>query len=148
MSCPLFLELPPELTATDLLKTLRAAGIVPVPCPHRKGRQEWVCARGRVSFRLSVYSANGHNRATFSADLSGWTWWNFPIVWLLSIPFTRREVKLQRDAFFALRRVGAIRLFGGDVLGLRHYGSPPRTAVAGLPATHPQRKTTNSLPKP
>ena len=45
-------------------------------------------------------------------------------MWLLAIPRTGRESQLQRDAYFALRDIGAVRIVGGDVLGLDDEAAP------------------------
>ena len=45
-------------------------------------------------------------------------------MWLLSIPFTSREIQLQRDAYIALRGMGARRVGGGDMLGLDEEAAP------------------------
>jgi len=118
VSCPLLLELPPDVTASNVLETLQSAGIAPVRCAHHNGHAAWICRRGPVSFRLVAYDVEGRTHVWFTADLTGWRWWNFPVMWLLAIRYTSREIQLQRDAYFALRAIGAARLVGGDVLGL------------------------------
>ena len=118
MSCPLFIEFPSDVTPSRVLDVLRSAGIS-VRSLDDHGRSEWICRRGPVSFHLGIYENEGRRRASFAAHLSGWRWWNFPVMWLLAVPYTGREIRLQRDAFFALREIGAVRRGGGgDVLML------------------------------
>lgn len=124
MSCPLFIELPTDVTSSRVLEALRSTGIGAAPCAGHNGRAAWICRRGPVSLHLAMYDADGKTYATFSADLSRWRWWNFPIMWLLSIPFTGREIQLQRDAYSSLCGIGATRVGGGDVLGLHEEAGP------------------------
>lgn len=124
MSCPLFIELPSVLGAARVLGVLKSVGVAAERCADHMGREAWVCRRGSVSFHLALFDVDGVKHASFSADLSRWRWWNFPIMWLLSIPSTGREIQLQRDAYFALRDVGARRVGGGDVLGLDEEVAP------------------------
>jgi hypothetical protein len=95
----------------DLISRLDAAGIAselrsldPVT-----GRAEYICHRGRASFSLGVFPdpVAGESIMMFTADRTGWRWWNFPLLWLVSIPFTPRELRLQRDADSILRSLGA-----------------------------------------
>lgn len=118
MSCPLFIELPPDVTSSRVLEVLGSAGITLASCTDRNGHTAWICRRDPVSFHLEMYDVDGRTHAEFGADLSDWRWWNFPVMWLLSIPFTGREIQLQRDAYFALRDIGASRVGGGDWLCL------------------------------
>jgi hypothetical protein len=100
-----------------VLAGLERAGILVVPC--RQGtcadKAQYICRRGWVSFALSAYPGQDPDEllVSFTADLSRWRWWNFPILWLASIPLTPWEIRLQRDAYEALRALGAKWLGGG-----------------------------------
>jgi len=74
----------------DLLAALGRAGIrvAPHPRPRPGSADRYICRRGWASFELSAFPEPGRDLdIVFSADLSRWRWWNFPLLWLASLPF-------------------------------------------------------------
>lgn len=122
MSCPLMLEMA-DSPFDVIINALQGAGIRVERPPQWRidaPEAELICRRGRVSFALSMRRGLGQHplSVTFSADLSKWRWWSFPVMWLLGIPFAGQEIRLQTDVYRVLRGMGATRVGGGDVLGL------------------------------
>lgn len=122
MSCPLTLEMS-DRPFDMIVDALQGAGIHVMQLPQEQSdtrKTELICRRGMVSFAMSLRRGPDQQplSVTFSADLSKWRWWNFPVMWLLAFPFTGQETRLQRDAYNLLRGMGATRVRGGDVLCL------------------------------
>jgi hypothetical protein len=113
-----------EMTPTPFAGITEALHQVGIRMELPSGQQanadcvEYICRPGWVSFALSLHQQLDKNRlvVTFYADLSRWRWWNFPLLWLVSIPFTPWEIELQRDAYKVMRDLGARRIGGGDIL--------------------------------
>lgn len=98
-----------------LIADLEASGIQVTARQRRPiDGSAYICRRGWVRFALDVFpdSEPGTLFVVISADLSRWRWWNFPFLWLASIPFMPWEVRLLRDAYAVLRARGA-RCIGG-----------------------------------
>lgn len=122
MSCPLMLEMD-DRPLDAIIDALQGAGIRVERPPQWQSdarEAELICRRGRASFAMSMRRGQDQHplSITFAADLSRWRWWNFPVMWLLGIPFTGQEIQLQTDAYGVLRGLGAARIGGGDVLFL------------------------------
>jgi hypothetical protein len=74
----------------------------------------FVCKRGCASFEMRVIPEHSPDSdgtgclVIFTANLQGWTRWNWPIRWLASVPLTFWELRLHRDAEAILTQHGAV----------------------------------------
>ena len=123
MSCPLMMDFPFAVSPEQVLQALASIGISFREVADQCGRA-WICTRGQVSFHLLTHQESDVLFVVFSADLSRWRWWNFLMLWLLSFRYARKEIQLQRDAFFALKPLGPIQVEGGEMLGLERDAAP------------------------
>ncbi len=122
MGCPLILEMAPVPHGV-VTNALECAGIhVAASTAKQRGTDcsEYICRRGKESFGLLLY---GHPEEellciAFFANLPNWRWWNFPLLWLVSNPFSSKQIELQRDAYSVLCTLGARRVAGGEFLML------------------------------
>lgn len=140
MSCPLMLEMD-DRPFDVIIDALQGAGIRVERPPQWQSdarEAELICRRGRVSFALSMRRGLGQHplSVTFSADLSKWRWWNFPVMWLLGLPFAGQEIHLQTDAYRVLRGMGATRVGGGDALCLEDEGAAQHQPAADGASRH------------
>ncbi|MBN9524197.1 hypothetical protein J0H58_37750 [bacterium] len=138
MGLPLMLSVE-GVPLLDLLAALGRAGIrvAPHPRPRPGSADRYICRRGWASFELSAFPEPGRDLdIVFSADLSRWRWWNFPLLWLASLPFLPAEVRLQRDAYRVLRAAGARWVLGGEfVIGRAELRAEPGAAADRGPSS-------------
>ena len=115
MGSPALLKMPHCEVAT-FIETLALAGITVEPGLHNSSGARLFCRRDRTSFVLDLFLETNQLNVVFSADISGWRWWNLP--WNLWQWFKRRsdEMTLQSDVYQALKGLGAKVIDGGGML--------------------------------
>src|SRR5262249_16702936 len=98
MSCPSMFRLPPSAT-DSVVQMFRESGLHAETVNRSfseeqdKDRQTVICRQGHASVEVTIVpdESDGGRLVLLSADLSGFTWWNFLAKWVMSIALIRQD---------------------------------------------------------
>lgn len=125
MACPITLELTGQIPEPSVMAQWASeVGAKVLSLGSRPRRQVpardvhiWIWRRGNASFEMNAAREDSSDRVllTFTADLSAWRWWNFPVMWLVGLFTAGSELQLQQDVKAVCLRHGAKQITGWDM---------------------------------